>query len=221
MSLFNDNATPFIYDLSGGTLAWGIDFSSQYAPTAAQLLDPSNVILDQIIVGRNTTENEEDAFRLDFTYDLDWKGINSVDFGLRMSESSSRFNDVEDRVGGFSQIKDSPWGSTFSELLVPGPANYGNADGRSLYIANFLLVDPNRSFSDPEGTFNILQDAVIAHDPSPDVLNLVSDQNQFYDVTEETTAIFHSSFHERGGWDNWEVAIYECTSNNPQTGTWE
>ena len=42
-----------------------------------------------------------------------------------------------------------------------------------------------------------------------------------FTVTEETTAIFHSSFHERGGGDNWEVAIFEGSSNNPQPGTWE
>ena len=147
---------------------------------AADLLNPTNVVLDQVIVGRNTTENEEDAFRLDFTYDLEWKGITSVDFGFRYSESSSRFNDVEDRIGGFSQMVDSPNGSLFSELLVPGPSNYGNADGRSLFISDFLLVDPDRAFSDPAGTLAILQDAVIAHDPaSPDILNLMSDQNQF------------------------------------------
>ena len=199
VTLFNDNATPFVYDLSGRTLAWGIDFSSPYAPTAAQLLDPNNMLLDQIIVGRNTTENEEDAFRLDFTYDLEWQAINSVDFGFRYSESSSRFNDVEDRVGGFSRWQDSPGGSLFSQLLVPGPNNYGSGDGRSLFISDFLLVDPDRSFSDPDGTFAILQDAVIAHDPaSPDILNLVSDPNQFYDVSEKTTALYAQANFEAG-----------------------
>ena len=195
----NDNCVPFIYDLSGGTLAWGINFNSPFAPTAADLLNPNNVVLDQVIVGRNTTENEEDAFRLDFTYDLEWKGVTSVDFGFRYSESSSRFNDVEDRIGGFSQMVDSPNGSLFSQLLVPGPSNFGAGDGRSLFISNFLLVDPDRAFSDPAGTLAILQDAVIAHDPtSPDILNLVSDQNQFYDVGEETTALYAQANFQAG-----------------------
>ena len=67
----NDNCVPFVYDLSGNQLAWGVNFNSQYSPTAADLLNPANVVLDQVIVGRNTTDNEEDAFRLDFTYDLE------------------------------------------------------------------------------------------------------------------------------------------------------
>lgn len=195
----NDNCVPFIYDLSGGTLAWGINFNSPFAPTTADLLNPNNVVLDQVIVGRNTTENEEDAFRLDFTYDLEWKGVTSVDVGIRYSESSSRFNDVEDRIGGFSQMVDSPNGSLFSQLLVPGPSNFGDGDGRSLFISNFLLVDPDRAFSDPAGTLAILQDAVITHDPtSPDILNLVSDQNQFYDVGEETTALYAQANFQAG-----------------------
>lgn len=195
----NDNCVPFIYDLSGGSLSWGINFNSPFAPSVADLTNPANVVLDQVIFGRNTTNNEEDAFRLDFTYDLEWNAITSVDFGFRYNESSSRFEDVEDRIGGFSQMVDSPNGLLFEELLVAGPGNYGNADGRSLFISNFLLVDPDRAFSDPAGTLAILQAAVIAHDPtSPDILNPTSDQNQFFDVGEETTALYAQANFEHG-----------------------
>lgn len=41
-----------------------------------------------------------------------------------------------------------------------------------------------------------------------------------FTVTEETTAIFHSSFHERGGGDNWEVAIFEGASTSVANNTW-
>ncbi len=195
----NDNCVPFIYDLSGGTLAWGVNYNSPFAPAPADLLNPNNVVLDQVIVGRNTTENKEDAFRLDFTYDVEWEGITSIDFGWRYSDAQSVFNDREDRIGGFSQMVDSPNGALFSELLVPGPSNFGDGDGRSLFISNFLLVDPDRAFSDPQGTLDILQNAVIAHDPvSPDILNLVSDQNQFYDVSEETHALYAQANFEAG-----------------------
>ncbi len=187
----NDNCVPFRYDLSNRSLSWGINFDSPFAPTAADLLNPNNVVLDQVIVGRNTTENEENALRADFTYELDWNAISSLDFGFRYNESSSRFNDVEDRIGGFSRMVDSPNGSLFADLLVAGPSNYGDADGRSLFVRNFLLVDPDRAFSDPQGVINALQAAVIAHDPeSPDILNLQSDENQFFDVSEETTALY-------------------------------
>ena len=197
----NDNCVPFIYDLSGGTLSWGVNFDSPFAPAPADLLNPANVVLDQVIVGRNTTENEEDAFRMDFAWDTDWSGFTTLDFGFRYGESSSRFNDIEDRIGGFSRMVDSPNGALFSELLVPGPDNFDKGDGRSLFIRDFLLVDPDRAFSDPDGTLAILQDAVIAHDTaSPDILNLVSDRNQFYDVTEETTALYAQA--------NFEVGIF-------------
>ncbi|MEL6868366.1 MAG: TonB-dependent receptor [Pseudomonadota bacterium] len=195
----NDNCVPFVYDLTGGSLAFGINFDSPFAPTVADLTNPNNVVLDQVIVGRNTTENDETAFRVDFSYDLDWKAVTSVDFGVRYNESSSTFNDVEDRIGGFSQLVDSPNGALFSELLVAGPNNYGDADGRALFISDFLLVDPDRAFSDPEGVIEILQNAVIAHDPtSPDILALSSDENQFYDVTEETTALYVQGNFEAG-----------------------
>jgi outer membrane receptor protein involved in Fe transport len=195
----NDNCVPFIYDLSGGSLSWGINFDSPFAPSVADLTNPANVVLDQVIFGRNVTDNKEDAFRLDFTYDLEWNGITTLDFGYRYNESSSRFYDVGDRIGGFSRMVDSPNGLLFEELLVAGPGNYGDADGRSLFISNFLLVDPDRSFSDQAGTLAILQDAVITHDPtSPDILNPVSDQNQFFDVGEETTALYAQANFEAG-----------------------
>ena len=195
----NDNCVPFIYDLSGGTLSWGVNFDSPFAPAPADLLNPANVVLDQVIVGRNTTENEEDAFRMDFAWDTDWSGFTTLDFGFRYGESSSLFNRIQDRIGGFSRMVDSPNGALFSELLVPGPDNFDKGDGRSLFIRDFLLVDPDRAFSDPDGTLAILQDAVIAHDTaSPDILNLVSDRNQFYDVTEETTALYAQANFEAG-----------------------
>ncbi|MEN7342321.1 MAG: TonB-dependent receptor [Pseudomonadota bacterium] len=195
----NDNCVPFVYDLSGGSLSWGINFDSPFAPSVADLTNPANVVLDQVIVGRNTTENEETAFRVDASYDLEWNNISSLDFGVRFNQSSSKFNDVEDRIGGFSQLVDSPNGLLFEELLVNGPNNYGDADGRSLFIRDFLLIDPNRAFSDPQGTIDILQNAVIQHDPdSPDILALASDDNQFYDVSEDTLAIYAQANFQAG-----------------------
>ena len=36
----NDNSVPFIFDLSGGNLAFGIDFNSPFAPSVADLTNP-------------------------------------------------------------------------------------------------------------------------------------------------------------------------------------
>jgi iron complex outermembrane receptor protein len=195
----NDNCVPFVYDLSGGSLAWGVNFDSPFGPSVADLSNPANVVLDQVIFGRNTTNNDEDAFRVDFAFDLEWKAIRSVDFGIRYNDSSSKFEDIGDNIGGFSQMVDSPNGLLFEELLVAGPGNYGDADGRSLFISNFLLIDPDRAFNDPQGVIDILEAAIIAHDPtSPDTLNPTSDQNQFFDVGEKTTALYAQANFEAG-----------------------
>jgi len=94
---------------------------------------------------------------------------------------------------------DSPNGSLFSELLVRGPSNFCSGDGRSLCITNFLLLNPDLSFSDPDYVISVLQNAVIAHDPSsPDILNLKSSQDSYYKVNEETTAMYVQANFERG-----------------------
>ena len=194
VTLLNDNATPFIYDLRGDSLAFGINFDSPFAPTAAQLLDPSNYALDQVAVDRNTTDNQEDAFRFDVSHDLDGgvfgDFVDSVHFGFRYNKSTHTFRDVGDRIGGFSNLRDAPFASAFSNLLVAGPSNYGDADGRDLFLSNFLLVDPDASFSNPNGVLADIEAAVAAHDANPDVLNLREDQNAFRDIEEETKSVY-------------------------------
>lgn len=205
----NDNCVPFRYDLRGDSLSFGINFDSPFAPSVADLTNPNNVVLDQVDIGRNTTENKEDAFRIDVSYDLADNGLlgdylTSFDAGYRYNESSSTFDRVNDRIGGFSQMEDSPNGSLFADLLVPGPSNFGDADGRDLFIANFLLVDPDRAFSDPDGVLATLEGALAAHranNPQADgdlVAVLSSDQNSFYDVSEETQALYAQANFEHG-----------------------
>lgn len=203
-STSNDNCVPFIYDLSGGSLSFGVNFASPFAPSVADLTNPANVVLDQVDIGANTQERTEDAFRVDFSYDLDEYGITSVDVGYRYSESSSTFEDIDARIGGFSRLEDSPNGLLFQELLVRGPDNYGDADGRDLAIRNFLLIDPDRSFKDPEGTLAILEGALAAHrllNPGADgdlTATLESDENSFYDIEEETQSLYLQANFETG-----------------------
>ena len=195
----NDNCVPFIYDLSGGSLSFGVNYDSPFAPAPADLLNPANVVLDQVSVDRNTNENEENSLTADFTYDTQCDWLPTVDFGLRFSDTSSEFEDIGDRIGGFSRMVDSPNGTLFAELLVPGPTNFGSADGRDLFISNFLLLDPNRSFSDPQGVIDILQAAVIAHDPdSPDILNVRSSQDGFYKIEEDSRALYAQANFSHG-----------------------
>lgn len=215
----NDNCVPFIYDLSGGTLSFGINFDSPFAPSVADLTNPANVVLDQVQVGRNTTENSEDAFRFDGTYSFDDHFITTLDFGFRHNKSTHRFEDIDDNIGGFSQMVDSPNGTLFAELLVAGPTNYNDGDGRDLFIRNFLLVNPDLAFSNPQHVIDILQAAVIAHDPaSPDILNVQSDNAAFRSISEETSALYVQANFEYGDILRGNFGLRYITTDIDSTG---
>jgi iron complex outermembrane receptor protein len=189
----NDNAVPFIYDLTGGALTFGIDFASPYAPTVADLLNPNNVVLDAVEVGNNNTKNSEYAFRADLSYDLEdispVGAITSIDFGYRFNKTSSTFDQVRSSIG-LSAMADSPNGSLFSDLLVAGPSNFDAADGRTLAFRNFLLIDPDRAFNDPDGTLRILQEALASQPGGRELSDPASDNAAFFDITEKTHAAY-------------------------------
>ncbi len=154
----NDNAVPFIFDLTDGALTFGVDFASPFAPTIADLTNPANVVLDQVQAGNNRTENRETAFRLDTTLDLEDIGgiFSSVDVGYRYNDTSTDFQQIETNFGT-GAIANSPFGTEFADLLVQGPDNFGEFDGRELAFRNFLLINPDLSFSDQANVFAQLQ----------------------------------------------------------------
>lgn len=206
--IFNDNSTPFAFDLTDGALAFGIATSDPEAPTSEQLLDPNNVVLDQVQVSDNETRNTEDAVRFDVAYDLGDSSfggfLSSVEVGYRYNNSSSSFSEIEDNIGGFSVLEDSPNGSLFAELLVPGPDNFDAADGRELFIADFLLIDPDLAFSDRDGTLAILEGALAEQRSLEPAANgeltsePVLDEDAFFDVTENTHAAYLQANFETG-----------------------
>ncbi len=185
----NDNSVPFIYDLSGGALTFGVDFASPFAPTVADLLNPANTVLDAITASRNATENREDAARIDLSYDTyeSLGFITSVDVGYRYNKTSTRFDQIRSTFGT-GAIANSPSGSLFAGLLVPGPNNFDAADGRTLAFRNFLVVDPDAAFDDPDGTLDTLQAALATtngsiNDPS-------FDPTASFEITEKTHALY-------------------------------
>ena len=195
----NDNSVPFIYDLTGGSLTFGIDFDSPFAPTVADLLDPNNVVIDAVNIGQDTTENSDDAIRLDLAYETsDFVSfITSVEAGYRWNQRSSEFNDIG-FSRGFGALADSPNGSLIADLLVPGPDIFGEADGRELAFRNFLLIDPDQAFNDQAGTFAAIQaaflqtdNAVVIPDPSPS-------SDAFFSIDEETHAAYLQANFEFG-----------------------
>ena len=199
----NDNATPIVFDLSQG-LSFGIDFASPFAPTEAQLLDPNNYTLDGVIVRDNSFETSDDQFRIDLSYQFEENLVTSVDFGLRLNEASSQFINIQDNIGGFSNLIDSPRGTLFSELIVQGPDNFASGDGRELAVSTFLGTNTDRAFSDPQGTIAVLERALLENNPDGSAANtqlqLAENQVAFYDIEEETTALYAQA--------NFEVGIF-------------
>ncbi|MEP1383971.1 MAG: TonB-dependent receptor [Paraglaciecola sp.] len=198
----NDNPVPFAYDLTGDMLSFGIDFDSIYAPSIEQLTDPENVVLDQIDFSKGTTDNTDTSFRFDGTYYLDEGFVTSVDVGLRYNKTKHESVSVSDRVGGFSNLVDSPSGDLFSELLVDGPSNFGAADGRDLAFRNFIIIDPDLAFNNPQAVIDTLHGAMEVHeadmialglldaDHELDYLDQVPDATAAFEVEEETTALY-------------------------------
>ncbi|MCY4093811.1 MAG: TonB-dependent receptor [Gammaproteobacteria bacterium] len=193
----NDNSTPFRYDLSDGTLSWAVAFGEPGAPTVTQLLDPANVVLRDVNISQDIAESGEDAMVFDFSYDLEWGSFTSVDFGYRYSKATNFNNDIRTNRG-LRRMSDSPRGNLFSELLVPGPDNFNEADGRELYIGDFLLIDPERVASDPDGVLAILNAAITAHGGSRSVNQPTSTVTAFFDIEEKTNALYAQVNFEAG-----------------------
>lgn len=185
----NDNSVPFIYDLSGGSLAFGVAYGTPNAPTPADLLNPDNVVLRDVQAANDLVENSEDAFRVDYSYDLDWGIVTTVDAGFRYNKSANT-TDLVRRNLGLRSLVDSPRGTLFSDLLVPGPNNFCSGDGRSLCVENFLVVNPDLVVSDPDRVFSTLADAIDAHGGTRPLTEPTSEVDSFFDIEETTNAFY-------------------------------
>ncbi len=198
----NDNSTPFVYDLSGGSLAFAVAQDAPFGPTTEQLLDPANVVLRDVNIGQDIAENREDAFRADFTYDLVDSGFlgnvfTSVQAGYRFNKTTSLRDQIRSNVG-LRQMSDSPRGDLFADLLVKGPDNFGDADGRSLFVSDFLLIDPELAASNPDRVLEKLNEAIAAHGGSQPIDSPTSSQSAFFDIEEKTHAVYAQANFEYG-----------------------
>ncbi len=198
----NENGTPFVYDLSGGSLAFGIAQGVYGSPTVAQLLDPANYVLRDVNQSQDTSNNDEGAFRTDFAYDLDWSGITTIDFGYRYNKTSSVNDDFGSNLG-LRNLKDSPHGDLFSSILVAGPNNFGDADGRSLFVRDFLLINPALINSDPQAVIAALNEAIAANNAitgstQGPISQPTSQVAAFFDITEKTSAFWAQANFQYG-----------------------
>jgi TonB-dependent receptor len=195
-----DNGTPVEFDLRGGTLQFGIAQGLPSTPTSAQLLDPANYALSQAQQVRDLSENEETAFRTDFTYFLDdaIPFVTSIDAGYRYNESSTLNNDFNNsrvNLTSASSEFDRPRASLFSNIVVPGSPNFNAADGRRLFVRDFLIINPSLSYTDPDAVAQAINSAIISASDDPnnpgEMLGaLVQDESAFFDISEETHALY-------------------------------
>ncbi|MFC1719898.1 TonB-dependent receptor [Pseudomonadota bacterium] len=190
----NENGTPFVYDLSGGSLAWGIAQGEYGSPTVAQLLDPANYLLRDVNLSQDKLKNKEEAFRTDFSYDLEWSGITTIDFGYRYSKSKSVNDDYGSNLG-LRNLKDSPTGNLFTSVLIQGPDNFNDADGRTLYVPDYLYINPAMVNSNPQEVIDILNAAIAANDAitgsnQGPISEPTSTVAAYFDIKEKTNAFW-------------------------------
>lgn len=194
-----DNGVPIEFDLTDGTLQFGIAQGLSTTPTTAMLLDPANYALRQVNQSVGIVENREIAGRFDLSYDLTGQipFFTSIDAGYRYNETSA-LNDSNVRNVGLTNAAaiNRPRANLFSDIMVAGPTNFGSSDGRRLFIRDFLVIDPARSFSDPAGILASLNAAITANNAATsgvDIALLTTPTQQvtaFFDITEQTHALY-------------------------------
>ena len=192
----NENGTPIEFDLTGGSLRAGIATSEANAPSTAELLDPANYRLRDVNSAFDVADNEEDAFRLDLSYDMldSSEFITSVDFGYRYNETSSLRDQIRSNYG-LRNMDDAPSGDLFSSILTAGPDNFNESDGRALYFPHFLLVDPEQVANDPAGVIAAFNDAIATHQAMTGstrggISQPSSSASAFFDIEEETHSLY-------------------------------
>ncbi|MGB5353526.1 MAG: TonB-dependent receptor [Woeseia sp.] len=200
----NENGTPFEFDLTGGSLTFGIAESDPNAPSTAQLLDPANYRLDAVNVSRDIADNRENAFRVDLSYDMvdSSEFLTSIDAGYRFSKTTSTRYEVSSNLG-FGNMNDAPPGNLFSSILTAGPNNFNAADGRRLYVPDFLLVDPQQVAANQDAVLSVVNDAILTHQTSTGstaggIDSPTSSANGFFDIAEETNALYAQANFESG-----------------------
>ena len=192
----DENGVPYIFNLDGN-IAWDINYDDPFAPTPEQLLDPANYVNDSGEYRYNTRENEDTTFRTDFAYDLDWKSITSVDFGLRHNIRTSLRRNTQASFGNNSSLSRSLNASYISDLLIEMPNNYGDGTGSSLFVSGLLMLDPARAANAAATVAAInaartAQNAATAGISTPIALigDLLEREGEFFDIEETSTALY-------------------------------
>jgi TonB-dependent receptor len=194
-----DNGVPVEFDLSNGTLQFGFAQGLASSPTTAQLLDPANYQLGRLTFSQSNAKNRESAARLDLSYDMEdsFSILTSVDVGYRYNETSSERNSSISSVN-YGNDRNRPSADQFASVIIAGPDNFDAADNRDLFIGDYLAVDPEISFSDPQSVVAAFNAAITANNADPNLIGrqlpLVETPSEtasaFFDITEQTHALY-------------------------------
>jgi len=196
----DENGTPVIFDLSDG-IAFGINFDDPYAPTAEQLLDPANYVMDNGgTYSANERENKEDTFRADFTYYVDSiESITSIDFGYRYNKRTSLRDNISASAGGTSSLSSSLRGNFVADLLTEIPDNFGDGTGKELFVNGVLQFDPEAAVNAEEFIAAVNAGITTAGvSQTPISTELASTQNAYFDIEEVSNAFYAQVNFEHG-----------------------
>jgi len=191
----DENGTPIIFDLTNDNFGFDINFADPFAPTEAQLLDPNNYVVDGTpTFSADINENVDRAWRFDGAYDFAGTGfsnfLDSVEFGVRFGERTSLNDDREADRNGSGTLINSLNAGGIAELLNEIPDNFADGSGSSLAVDGVLQVDPNLT-RDLTASVNTINAAAAAQGLGPLFEGgLVSDEFAFFDIEEDTVALY-------------------------------
>lgn len=201
LGVSSDNGVPAEFDVRNGVLQFGIAQGLAETPTTAQLLDPANYRIRQVNRSANSNDNSEMAYRLDLNFDSE--GVlpffSSIDAGWRYSVSKAENIDSSLRnnfTSTGSPFFFRPSFDQFSDIVAAGPNNFNNAGGnRTLFIPDYLQIDPRIAADDPDGVLDAINAAIQAQNTANGVnIPLISQPTEtlsaFFDIEESTLAAY-------------------------------
>lgn len=191
-----DNGVPVQFDLSNGTLQFGIAQGQDSTPTSAQLLDPSNYQLGRVSFTEQSADNRETALRFDVNYDMEDSipFITSLDAGYRFNTNSTERNRAFSSAN-YGNDLNRPNASLFSQFVTAGPDNFDSGDGRDLFIQDYLGIDAELAFTNPGDIVAAFNSAIATTNAAtgggtPPVSSPTEVANNFFEINEDTHAIY-------------------------------
>jgi len=193
-----DNGTPFVFSATGRTLQFGIAEGRPDSPSRADLLNPANYALRQVGQGLNTNKNSETALRFDTTYDVSENSdfFTAVKAGIRWNDTSAERSVINSTTNFASNdFFFRPRADLFSDIVIAGPDNFDAADGRQLFIKDYLVTNGSLGFNNRAAVFSSLNNAITQSNAANNVDYPLLDtptlnSNEFFDISEETTALY-------------------------------